>query len=102
MAGKTRPVKPELKGALSMKSIPSPLQKVTAALATEEQPRMWVAEAAQLGLTAGQLPQSLETDLGNGQPLIYCDVDRAGAATYIQPSIDASMRAIQLRVFNAR
>lgn len=43
---------------------------VTAALATEFAPHAWEAEAAELCIAPGSLPQRLPTPLGNGRDFV--------------------------------
>lgn len=60
------------------------LQKVTPALVTETSAFTFVADASDLGFEVGVIPNSLESDLGNGGLLFYTGTDEHGIATFKQ------------------
>ena len=52
------------------------MNRVTKQNVTEYQPDTFTAEASELGLAPGEVPQQLATDLGNGQPFRLVHVQR--------------------------
>lgn len=83
-----------------MQSSLSSLQKVTAALAAEQGPQLYVSDAARLGFPPGDAPRYLETDLGSGTTFWFVEFDSEGAALYRQ--LKGKPRRLSLRVLNAR
>lgn len=81
------------------------LQKVTAALVTGEGPHRYIADAARLGFFAdggpGEIPDTLETNLGNGRRLRFTGWDAGTTAIYKQPHWPQLAAPITLRVLNA-
>lgn len=74
------------------------LQKVTLTLVTEEQPQVYVSDAARLGFSADRIPSSLLTDLGNGRALKLIGRDSFGTVIYEQPKWRGLPDPIRLRV----
>lgn len=74
------------------------LQKVTLTLVTEEQPQVYVSDAARLGFNADRIPSSLLTDLGNGRALKLIGRDSFGTVIYEQPKWRGLPDPIRLRV----
>lgn len=55
----------------------------------ESEPHQFCVEASELGLPPGPFPQAIETNLGNGQPLLIHRIERSaegelGAVKYRQ------------------
>lgn len=75
----------------------SSIPTVTAALASEHRPHIYVAEAAALGFPA-VAPQYLATDLGNQAALYFTGLDSKGTAIYKQTGRGA---ALSLHVLGA-
>lgn len=60
------------------------MEKVTSKNTTEIAVHRFCTEASTLGIKPGECPQVLETDLGNGQPLVLEAIGTGGEITYLQ------------------
>lgn len=55
----------------------------------------YVVDASELGLPPGKFPTTMETSLGNKQPLVFDSMDEEGGVRYIQ-----SAGILEVFVFN--
>lgn len=72
------------------------MHMVTNENASEEKLHHWVTEASTLGLRPGEVPSSMETDLGNRRPFLLVEHRVQGSAWMYQQEFGC----IFLTVFN--